>query len=80
MKTIQALLIAGITASVSGIALMGAANATPRNGVAATDFYDLVPGPTMQFDYQTHDGKAPHKGFDPRGNGVNPPIGAVTDQ
>jgi hypothetical protein len=24
--------------------------------------------------------KAPHLGFDPHGNGVNPPIGAQTDQ
>jgi len=77
MKTIHALLVAGISA----VALAGAANAAPRNNASAGEFYDLVtPSQAMNFDYQTHDGKAPHKGFDPHGNGVHPPIGAVTDQ
>jgi len=77
MKTIHAALIA----SISVVAFAGVADAAQRNkNVPATEFYDLVPQSEMKFDYHTYDGKAPHKGFDPHGNGVHPPIGPITDQ
>lgn len=71
-----------------GMGLIGCANVAhagqKQQQPPPDNFFGFFPmHMTLQkwhYCYTDESCKAPHAGFDPHGNGVNPPIGAQTDQ